>query len=353
MWWIPVTAGIGLLSLLMLDVFGTVFVPRGGAGVTTELLYRSVWAVWRRLSQVGPWSERPFLALAGLLLLPTTVVLWALELVLAFALIYLPWRSEFVFPQSDGGSGFIASLYVSAYSATTLGVGDVYPEHDLLRLLMVVEAAFGFALFTVAITYLLSVYNALRRATALALNISQFTGRQAGEDAVDVIARMAQCEGEDEVTSWLTRTSSALGETAQAAAQYPLVEYFHVPDDDRALPLALGDLLTLLTVCRAVLDPQSFPRLVQGTITLWAYRTAATFVQTRSTVLDGTSETRIDDEGRSAWFDAHRRLEAAGVAVRNSQQVSPRGDELAEEWELGVAALRGHFGYPQAPLLSR
>ena len=114
MWWIALAAGIGLLGLLMLDVFGTVFVPRGGAGVATGLLYRSAWTIWRRLSQPGPSSNRRFLALVGLLLLPATVVLWAFELVLAFALIYLPWRSELVFPQSDGGSSFIGSLYVSA-----------------------------------------------------------------------------------------------------------------------------------------------------------------------------------------------------------------------------------------------
>lgn len=228
--------------------------------------------------------------------LPATVVLWALELVLAFALIYLPWRADFAFPQPGGGSGLLASFYVSAYSATTLGVGDVYAEHGLLRLLTVVEAAFGFALFTVAITYLLSVYNALRRATALALNISQFVGLQAGEDAVDVVARAVASGGEEELTSWLAQTTSALGETAQAAAQYPLVEYFHVPDNERALPLALGDLLALLAICRAVLDPREFPRLVHGSTTVWAYRTAASFARSRSSALGVTGESRTDEE---------------------------------------------------------
>lgn len=291
-------AGVALLGVLTLDVFGTVSVPRGGPGVTTGRLYRSAWSLWRRLSQIGPWRERHFLALGGPLLLPATVVLWALELVLAFALIYLPWRAELVFPQSGGGSGLLASFYVSAYSATTLGVGDVYAGNGLLRLLTAIEAAFGFALFTVAITYLLSVYNALRRATALALNISQFVGRQAGEDAVDVIARAVACGGEEELTSWLAQTASALGETAQAATQYPLVEYFHVPGNQRALPLALGDLLALLTICRAVLDPREFPRLVHGTTTVWAFRTAASFAQSRSSALGVTARA---EPMRSGW----------------------------------------------------
>jgi hypothetical protein len=65
-----------------------------------------------------------------------------------------------------GGSGPVAALYVSAYAATTLGVGDIYATTPVLRLLITLEAGLGFALFSIPITYVLSVYNALLRATA-------------------------------------------------------------------------------------------------------------------------------------------------------------------------------------------
>jgi hypothetical protein len=351
--WISVVAGALLLGALLADVFGTVFVPRGGPGIVTGRLYRSAWALWRQASRLGRPKERYLLSLGGPLLLPATVALWALELVLAFALIYLPFNQEFEFPQAGRESGVVASLYVSAYSATTLGVGDIYPSDPLLRLLVTVEAALGFALFTVSITYLLSVYNALRRATALALEISRFVGRQAGEDAVDVVARMAESGTEEEITSWLAQTTSSLAETAQAAAQYPLVEYFHVPDEDRALPLALADLLALLTICRAVVDPREFPRLALGPTTLWAYRTATAFATSRARALSLTRESGGEkhDERLAACVDARRRLTASGVPVRDLEEACGLYVELRQEWDLGYEALRRHFGYPPTRLL--
>jgi hypothetical protein len=39
-----VLAGLVLLGVLLVDVFGTVFVPRGGAGFVTSRLYRVIWA---------------------------------------------------------------------------------------------------------------------------------------------------------------------------------------------------------------------------------------------------------------------------------------------------------------------
>jgi hypothetical protein len=154
---------------LLVDVFGTVFVPRGGAGFVTSRLYRFVWAGWMRAAARAGRHRRSILALAGPVLLPLTVAVWVAELVGAFALVYRPFVEQFSVPQSGAGPSWVTSLYVSAYSATTLGVGDVYASTSWLRLLMTLEAGLGFALFSISITYVLSVYGALLRATALAL----------------------------------------------------------------------------------------------------------------------------------------------------------------------------------------
>jgi hypothetical protein len=227
--WVPPLAGALLLGALFTDVFLTVFVPRGGPGLVTDRLYRSGWGLWRRVSRLAPRNERSVLALGGPLLLPATVVLWALELVLGFALVYLPFAQQFQLPGEARPSAVTLSLYVSAYSATTLGVGDVYPADSVLRLLSTLEAAMGFALFTVSIAYLLSVYNALRQATSLALEISHFVGRHVGEDPVDLIERMTQSGAEAELTRWVAHTTAKLTTTQQAAAQYPLIHYFQSP----------------------------------------------------------------------------------------------------------------------------
>jgi hypothetical protein len=43
---LAVLAGLVLLGVLIVDVLGTVFVPRGGAGVLTNRLYRTASAGW-------------------------------------------------------------------------------------------------------------------------------------------------------------------------------------------------------------------------------------------------------------------------------------------------------------------
>jgi hypothetical protein len=143
--------GFAVLVLLLVDVVQTVFVPRGDAGPLTRRVHRAVWGAARRGVRRGP-RRRQVLALVGPVLLPLTVLLWAVELVVGFALVYLPLSERFVVPEEGGTPSPAAlALYVSGYSATTLGVGDVSAGDTLVRMLIVVEAACGFAVFSVGI----------------------------------------------------------------------------------------------------------------------------------------------------------------------------------------------------------
>ncbi len=167
---------------------------------------------------------------------------------MGYALLYYPWAETFLISPAETGvlPAWLKVLYRSGYSATTLGIGDVVPHSGALRLVAVSEAAHGFMLFSVGITYLLSIYAALNRTTALALEISRFVGRGDGGDPVDLLIATACAGAERDIRDWLVRTTSSLARVVQAEAQYPLLHYFHVPDDDRALVVALADLLEVV-----------------------------------------------------------------------------------------------------------
>lgn len=263
---LSIAAGTVLLAVLLSDVFGTVFVPRGGPGHLTERVYRSAWWLWRRLARAAPPRlRRRVLALGGPLLLPLTVALWAGELVAAFSLVYLPLVDTLALSQpAEGPATWVTALYYSGYSATTLGVGDVMATTTPLRLLGVLEAALGFSLFSVAVTYLLSVYGALTRTTSLARGIARFVRRADGGDAVDLLVRVHDTGTQDQLTRWLSQTSFDLQRVIQGQAQYPLLHYFHMLDDESALPLTLPDLLETVTLARAVLDPAASPAVARG-----------------------------------------------------------------------------------------
>lgn len=343
-------AGVVVLGVLVVDVFGTVFIPRGGAGVITSRLYQAAWAGWSWVATRAGGHRRRVLALAGPVLMPLTVALWVAELIAAFALIYLPVADQLSVPPSDSAPGWLASLYVSAYAATTLGVGDIYATTPALRLLITVEAGLGFALFSVAITYVLSVYGALLRASALALQITSFIGRSAGEDAVEVVCRTAHTDTDGHLLlEWLRQSAADLTSTAQAQSQYPLIAYFHIPRNDRALPLALADLLELVTLCRALPDASRFPALTSSPTIVWASRLVTTFVIDHADQLGSPSPQGDDDGDAKAYLTARQRLNLASVPLRDDHDARSRYIELRQQWSSHEQALLHHFGYTWAP----
>lgn len=344
---VSVVAGALLLLLLVYDVFATVFVPRGGGGPVTRRVYAGVWGLWRRVGdRLSGARRRRFLAAGGPVLLPLTVALWALELVVACALVYLPFAASFPVDGQRDLHPVVVALYTSGFSATTLGVGDVYPQAPALRLLTVLEAGLGFALFSASIAYVLSVYDALLQSSALSLEISRYLGSSEQQDGVDVLVDTVRHDASDELLSWLASTSSQALKATQAAAQYPLASYFHVPDDDRGLPQSMGALLELLTVARTVLDPDRYPELTRGRTVSFAFRSAASNVTDTASGLADTPPAPGDQQRWERHDAARARLASAGVALRPEEESRRDYAEVRSTWDVAHHTLRSHFGYP-------
>lgn len=145
---LPVSiAGIVLLTLVGVDVLLTVFHPEGHGGPLTRRQNRLVWSVWKRSAPAGARRDR-WLALGGPLLSVLTPAVWALLLIVGYALIYYPWIEGFLASPGSLRASWAEALYFSGVSATTLGTGDVVPDAILPRLLSTVQALSGFALLS-------------------------------------------------------------------------------------------------------------------------------------------------------------------------------------------------------------
>lgn len=339
------SAGVALLLLLLVDVVQTVFVPRGDAGPLTRRVHRAVWATARRVVRRGP-RRRRLLGLVGPVLLPLTVLLWAVELVVGFALVYLPLHERFVVPEDGATPGPAAlALYVSGYAATTLGVGDISAGDTLVRLLVVLEAACGFAVFSVGIAYAMSVFSGLSMSTALAHEISTYLDT----DELSILAAAARGgpADEQEPVTWLAGIAGRLAQVAQAQEQYALLTYFHVPDDARALPVAATRLLEVLTVARSLVDPASAPQLTEGPTVRFASRTLVAHVRGRAQAVGGAPEPapRAQQERDRSCARALAGLRAADVPLRTGGRPQERYDELRAEWDGASSVLLRHFGY--------
>ncbi|MDY7091608.1 MAG: potassium channel family protein [Acidobacteriota bacterium] len=243
--------GIMLLVLLFADLLLTVFHPQGHGGPLHRRLNRLFWGAlrWVGAGLSGPSKDR-FLALCGPLIAVFSVGTWGLWLILSFTIIYSPYRGSLL-STTAGDTSWLDVFYFSGYVASTLGIGDIVPASPSLRLLTVVEAMSGFALFAVATTYLLAVYQYVAKEQILALELAGFL-----EPTAPRLAPAA-------LGDWARPTVRNLLEVVHAHGQYPVLHYFRPVEAERALIIRVGRILDFLDEEISV-DPSSCARLLSA-----------------------------------------------------------------------------------------
>lgn len=233
--------GAVLLAFLAWDVFFTVFHSQGRGGPLNRLLSRGLWGLVRSVgSRRGAAPREGVLTLGGPLIVVVTLWVWMLLLVVAFALIYYPFIEGFLLSTGDLRAPWVETLYYSAYTAATLGIGDLIADAPTLRLVTVLEAFGGFALLSVSVTYFLAVYRELIAMRSLAADISGLCRR--GEQQVIDHSRE---QGHEALARWCEHLSSTLSRVLLAHFQYPVLHYFRARQRARALPVQVGALLEL------------------------------------------------------------------------------------------------------------
>ncbi|MGA8987070.1 potassium channel family protein [Aeromicrobium sp.] len=170
MMWIASIIGALMIGTALRDVFHTLWHP-GGFGSLTRLIFTGVWRATKLIGRKDSTTT-----IAGPLGLLATLGVWTTLLVCGFGLLYWPHMpSGFNFGSSLTpltSSDLWASLYLSVVALTTLGLGDIQPDTALLRLLVPMEALFGFLLLTAGISWILQLYPALIRRRALARRLT-------------------------------------------------------------------------------------------------------------------------------------------------------------------------------------
>jgi hypothetical protein len=242
--WLAAGAGVAVLAFLTADVFLTLLHASSGAGPYTARQNRAIWAGARSLAGLADSLRRPVLSLAAPLMALAAPLGWLLLLTTGFALVYLPVVDHFPAQPPTGVSPGLEALYYSGYLTTTLGLGDIVPRGGLWRMVAVLHAGLGFALFSGSITYILTIYRRYTDEAALALRVDGLFGAEGGEGRgpeegpTDALA--------DGVGDWLALDLAAeLSSVNVAHEQYPILHYFH-GKRDRALTVQVGHLVRLV-----------------------------------------------------------------------------------------------------------
>ncbi|VEG50940.1 Ion transport 2 domain-containing protein [Mycolicibacterium aurum] len=276
-----VVSAVGLLLIAVVgrDVFHTLFHPIGH-GIIAPVVLKFVWWLLR-----GFRADRRIASLTGPLGLALVVLTWGAIAVVGWAMLYLAQMPEAFAYGSEldpaTRSDAFDALYLSLVTVGTLGFGDIVPTSSFLRIMVPLEALFGFMLLTAAVSWVLQIFPALQRRRVLALQLS--TLREARSSQPDL--------GIDSVpVGVLTGLAAAIVEARNDFTQYGATYYFRDLEADASLAASLQYAAALAAEARSSAQPQT--RLAGALITT-AVDSLAALLRQEFLRFDGDTEAVI------------------------------------------------------------
>ncbi|MET8567682.1 potassium channel family protein [Streptomyces sp. NPDC004783] len=243
--WLVSVAGAGLVMLTLRDLFHTLWHPTRHGGLS-RLVMTALWRLARRFR-----ARRRVVGLVGPLAMVTVVGMWALTIVLGWAIVYWPHMpGAFAFSSGSRAareSALLDSVYLSLVTVATLGLGDIAPGAGWLRLVSPLEALVGFTLLTATVSWVLEIYPALTRRRVLAVRLALLRDSDPTQRQIDCTA------GALLLDSLATEVVRVRIDFTQYAEAY----YFHDGEDHSSLAATIGYAAVLAQRGQAAQRPEA------------------------------------------------------------------------------------------------
>jgi hypothetical protein len=244
--WIEGIVGLGIIAIILWDVFETIILPRR---VTRKfrlarIFYRSTWMPWsavaRRMRSVN--QRESFLSFFGPLSLLFLFGVWAVGLVFGFAIVHMAVGSAIEIQSAAGThAGFWTDLYMSGTTFFTLGLGDVTPKTAAARVVTVFEAGIGFGFLALAISYLPVLYGSFSRRE---VNISLLDARAGSPPtAAELLKRHTQPHSVEALQEFLHEWEAWAAELMESHLSYPVLCYFRSQHNNQSWLASMATIL--------------------------------------------------------------------------------------------------------------
>ncbi len=330
--------GVMIIAIALWDGFEAMVLPRRVARRVrlARAFYRWTWSpcffIAKRLSHK---RREKFLGIYGPLSLVGLLCVWALCLILGFAMVQ--WSLGARINTPDGNASFGTLLYLSGVTFFTLGFGDVTPLAALGRTLSVLEAGVGFGFLAIVIGYLPVVYGAFSRRE---INISLLDARAGSPPtAAELLRRHGQHQGMKELTELLRDWEKWSSELMESHLSYPVLCYYRSQHTNQSW---LAALTTILDTCALVSVG------IDGSGPTW--QAELTFAMTRHAVVDiaqifNTSPHPCQQDRLPPEALAHlrRTLAEAGMPLREGTEADQKLMQLRQRYEPYVNALAAYL----------
>lgn len=336
--------GCAVILTVLWDAFETIVLPRR---VTRRLrltptFILATWTPWAALARRIRRRKRreTFLSIYGPLSLLMLISLWAVGLVLGFAIVH--WSLATRVHESDGIVGFGTYLYMSGVTFFTLGFGDVTPLEGLGRFLDVLEAGIGFGFLAVVISYLPVLYQAFSKRE---VNISLLDARAGTpSSATELLLRHGRDGNMKALNDLLGEWERWSAELMESHLSYPVLCYFRSQHDNQSWVAALS---TILDTCALVMV---------GVDSASPWQARLTFAMARHAVVDiaqifNTKPRACTNDRLSAEDTLRLRsaLRSEGIPLRDGAEANQKLAELRCMYEPYVNALADHLMMPLPP----
>ena len=329
----PFLVGLLLIAVVLWDAFETVILPRT---VTrrwrlARLYFRATWNPWARVARMLESDSRRerFLAIYGPLYLFGLLMVWALGLILGFAV--LQWAAGSQLQTPAGEAAFLDDLYLSGTTFFTLGLGDVHPVAPVARFLTTAEAGMGFAFLAIVIAYFPVLYQSFARREVRLTLLDAWAGSP--PSAAEVLRRLAGASEMRALDPFLRDWEYWCSEVLESHISYPALAFFRSQHQRQSWVSALT---TVLDVSALV---------VVGIEGLPAWQAHVTFAIARHAAVDlsqvlGAAPDLSGDRLPPQDLELLRRhLEQAGLRQRRTAEDDARFIELRRSYEPFVIGL--------------
>gem|GEM_PF-3600448 len=226
-----------IIGWTVVDLFGTVFMIAGGASTQTHWIASSLWRAAIAVQNSSSQRSHSLLRAAGPLIVLLAQTIWLLELMLGWALVFVPDASN------ESGEVDFSDRHVFSASSLVGRGGNTHPlsiVEGIWEVIHIVASATGATLVTVGLTCLLPVLSgvAQRRSVAAAVHML-------GSD-VDAMRRLAPTQGNGSFELHLISLVPAITTLAEINATNPVLHYIQSKDRHAALAPSLSILVDFL-----------------------------------------------------------------------------------------------------------
>lgn len=331
--------GAALIALNLAEFFVTFLLPRRvkrGPRLARGI-YRLAWIPARAMARrLPPRAGDSLLGIFGPAWLLSTLALWTLGLVLGFAALQWAFGSQVL--TSGGGGNFLDDLYFSG-GAFLSDSAAVAPGTAAAKVLMLFEAATGFAVLFIVISYLPALHDAFSKREVVVSQLDPRAGSPPSAGAL--LMRSAERGGWDEIAAYLGEWDDWAAELMETHLSYPILAYYRSQHLNQNWLAAMTAILDTSAVAMAA-EPGPA-----------GYAAELTFAIGRHALADLAftfgAEPRAPDDDRlpeDVFAELYRELVDRELPLPDQKEMRERVDELRASYEPYANALADRLLLP-------